>query len=70
MIWLLLVAVAALLIVPPFAWLSIGLAVRDLPQRFLDYLQARRECKERRRIFEARQANIKAVFDAIKRREF
>jgi len=60
-------------------WLVASLAIAkeslwnlltDLPSRFTDWLQRRRERRERRRIFLARQARVKAVFNAINRREF
>jgi len=68
LIWLV-ICVIALLLISPFAWLSFGQTVRDLPQRFLDWLQARRERRERRRIERARQRQIKDTFEWIRKGE-
>ena len=62
-----LIIVGLLVLSIPFAWLSIGETVKDLPQRFLDRLREGKQRRERKRTEKARKQQLKELLEWVRK---
>jgi len=67
MLKLILIVAGLLLLSIPFAWLSPGLTLSDLPQRFLDRLREVKERRERKRTEKARKQQLKELLEWVRK---
>jgi len=67
MLKVILIVAGLLLLSIPFAWLSIGEALKDLPQRFLDRLREGKERRERKRTEKARNQQPKELLEWVRK---
>ena len=67
MLKVILIVAGLLLLSVPFAWLSLGLTLSDLPQRFLDRLREGKERRERKRTEKARKQQLKELLEWVRK---